>query len=342
MFSPQLRGNTGKIANPAMAAIASGMAIYMTQRAEQTLKSMSKNTLTRVIVSIAAGAAMLAGAAQAQQAAAKKDTVVLRVNGHNITSSEVSLAADDISVQLRNVPPKLRYPLIVQYLMERHLLAQQAIKDGMTNSAEYKRRVRFYQYKALRDAYFHDKLAPTVTDAEIRKVYEKEVGKVKPVERVRARHILVSTKEEAEKVLKELKAGAKFEDLAKKYSKDGSKEFGGDLGYFTYEEMVPEFSKAVFALKKGEVSKPVKTDYGWHIIKLEDRKKVGARPFAEVKAGIRALLLRQAVQKKIAELQKKAKIEILDPELKKLKEESIRQRQKLKEQMKKQPGGKTK
>ena len=294
---------------------------------------MKKNTMARVIVSIAAAAVFAAGAAQAQQAPAKakKDTVILRVNGHNITASEVALAADDISVQLRDVPPKLRYPLIVQYLMERHLLAQQAIKDGMTNSPEYKRRVRFYQYKALRDAYFHDKLAPTVTDAEMRKVYEKEAGKVKPVERVRAKHILVSTKEEAEKVLKELKAGAKFEDLAKKYSKDGSKEFGGDLGYFTYEEMVPEFSKAVFALKKGEVSKPVKTDYGWHVIKLVDRKKVGARPFEEVKAGIRALLLRQAVQKKIAELQKKAKIEILDPQLKKLKEESIKLRQKMKQ-----------
>ena len=294
---------------------------------------MKKNTMARVIVSIAAAAVFAAGAAQAQQAPAKakKDTVILRVNGHNITASEVALAADDISVQLRDVPPKLRYPLIVQYLMERHLLAQQAIKEGMTNSPEYKRRVRFYQYKALRDAYFHDKLAPTVTDAEMRKVYEKEAGKVKPVERVRAKHILVSTKEEAEKVLKELKAGAKFEDLAKKYSKDGSKEFGGDLGYFTYEEMVPEFSKAVFALKKGEVSKPVKTDYGWHVIKLVDRKKVGARPFEEVKAGIRALLLRQAVQKKIAELQKKAKIEILDPQLKKLKEESIKLRQKMKQ-----------
>ncbi len=291
----------------------------------QILKVMTTGKTAQVVGSFAALCIFaFAGAAQAQQAgkAPQKDTVVLRVNGHNITRSEVALAADDIAVQLRTVPPKLRYPLIVQYLMERHLLAQQAIKDGMTNSPEYKRRVRFYQYKALRDAYFHDKIAPKVTDEEILKVYKKETAKIKPVERVRARHILVSTKAEAEKVLKELKAGAKFEDLAKKYSKDGSKEFGGDLGYFTYEEMVPEFSKAVFALKKGEVSKPVKTDYGWHIIKLEDRKKVGARPLAEIKPSIRALLLRQAVQKELAKISKTAKIEILDPELKKLDEEN--------------------
>jgi len=224
----------------------------------------------------------------------------------------------------------VRYPLIVQYLVERHLLAQKAIKDGLTNSEEYKKRVRFYQYKALRDAYFHTRIKPAVTDEEVRKAYEKEAGKVKPVERVRAKHILVSTREEAEKVLKELKAGAKFEDLARKYSKDGSKEFGGDLGYFTYEEMVPEFSKAVFALKKGQVSRPVKTDYGWHIIKLVDRKKVGARPFEEVAPGIRSLLLRQKVQQEVARLAKQAKIEIFDPELKKMDEENRKRREQMK------------
>ncbi len=291
-----------------------------------------------LLASLLAASFLTAQPAAAQQAKTDtgKDTVIVRVNGHNITRSEVQMAMDDIAVQLRDVPPKLRYPLIVQYLVERHLLAQKAIKDGLTNSEEYKKRVRFYQYKALRDAYFHTRIKPAVTDEEVRKAYEKEAGKVKPVERVRAKHILVSTREEAEKVLKELKAGAKFEDLARKYSKDGSKEFGGDLGYFTYEEMVPEFSKAVFALKKGQVSKPVKTDYGWHIIKLVDRKKVGARPFEEVAPGIRSLLLRQKVQQEVAKLAKQAKIEIFDPELKKMDEENRKRR----EQMKNKTGNK--
>ncbi len=289
----------------------------------------------------AACAALLAVPAAAQQAngnkkaAPKGDTVVVRVNGYNITANEVKLAMEEIAAQLVDVPPKMRYPLIIEYLIERHLLAQKALKDGLQNSEEYKRRVRYYQYKALRDAYFFDKIAPKVTEAEIRKVYEEEAKKVKPVERVRARHILVSSKEEAEKVLKELKAGAKFEDLARKYSKDGSKEFGGDLGYFTYEEMVPEFSKAVFALKVGEVSEPVKTDYGWHIIKLEDRKKVGMAPYETVKEGIRTVLLRRKVQEEVAKLSKNAKIEFLDPELKKMNEEAKKRIQQMKEQAEK-------
>jgi len=307
-------------------------------------EQMKKNALRYFAALAMAGALSLAAPAIAQQAKTpEKDTVILKVNGHAITRSEVELAMEDISVQLRDVPAKLRYPLIVQYLLERHLLAQQAIRDGMTNSEEYKKRVRFYQYKALRDAYFHEKLKPQVTDEEVRKVYEKETAKMKPVERVRARHILVSTREEAEKVIAELKKGAKFADLAKKYSKDGSREFGGDLGYFTYEEMVPEFSKAVFALKKGEVSKPVKTDYGWHVIKLEDRKKVGARPFEEVAPGIRMLLLRKKVQDEVARLSKNAKIEILDPELKKNQEENRKRREealKKQKQQQKKDGGK--
>ncbi len=273
----------------------------------------------------------IAGWAQAkQQANDKPSTVVARVNGYEITAREVALAGEDVAPQLKDVPPKMRYPLLVQYLIERHLLAQKALKEGLANSEEYKRRLRFYQYKALRDAYFTTKIKPRVTRDKVKEIYERETKKVKPVERIRARHILVSTREEAEKILKELKAGAKFEDLARKYSKDGSKEFGGDLGYFTFDEMVPAFSKAAFALKVGEVSKPVKTEYGWHIIKLEDRKKIGPRPLAEVAPGIEALLLRQEVEKEVAALSKAGKIELLDPELKKIQEENRKRLEELK------------
>ena len=262
--------------------------------------------------------------------AGKPSTVVARVNGYEITAREVQLAGEDVAALLKDVPPKMRYPLLVQYLIERHLLAQKALKEGLANSEEYKRRLRFYQYKALRDAYFHQKIKPRVTREKVKEIYDRETKKVKPVVRVRARHILVSTKEEAERILKELKKGAKFEDLARKHSKDGSKEFGGDLGYFTFDEMVPEFSKAAFSLKVGEVSQPVKTEYGWHIIKVEDRKKAGPRPLKEVAPGIEALLLREEVQKEVAQLSKQGKIELLDPELKKLQEENKKRLEELK------------
>ncbi len=251
-----------------------------------------------------------------------EDKVIAKVNGHDITTTEVELAADDILPQLGNIPPKLRFPFLVEYLVERHLLAQEAVKEGEANSEEYKRRLAFYQAKALRDAFFTDKLKTAVTDADVRKAYDEQAAKVKGPDRIRARHILVATEDEAKAVIERLKKGEKFEDVAKEVSLDGSKDYGGDLGYFTAAEMVPAFSKAAFALQPGEISGPVETKYGWHIIKVEDRKAGGPQPYDKVKAAIRLVLLRKQVQDKLEELRKTAKIEVLDPDLKKLQAEN--------------------
>jgi peptidyl-prolyl cis-trans isomerase C len=162
----------------------------------------------------------------------------------------------------------------------------------------------------------------------MKKAYEIESPKVAQTERVRARHILVASEQEAQQVRARIEKGEKFEDLAKQYSLDGSKEYGGDLGYFTAPEMVPEFSKAAFALKPGEVSQPVKTDFGWHIIKLEDRKTGGAQPYDQVKTAIRNILLRKKTQEKIISLRLQSKVELRDPDLKKFAEEARKLRQK--------------
>jgi peptidyl-prolyl cis-trans isomerase C len=260
------------------------------------------------------------------QDAAKDDKVIAIVNGHEIKVSEVRMAMDDIIGQLPDLPKKMRYPFVVEFLVERHLLAQLAVKDGIADTDEYKRRLALYQAKALRDAYFAQVISPKVTEDEIKAAYDQEAAKVAQTERIRARHILVASEKEAGEILAQLAAGAKFEDLAKKFSLDGSKEFGGDLGYFTAAEMVPEFSKAAFALKAGETSQPIKTDFGWHVIKLEDRKIGNAQPYDQVKGAIRNVLLRKKVQDIMASLRTTAKIEIVDADLKKFTEEAMKQR----------------
>ena len=272
-----------------------------------------------VLAGSAAGYQYANAQATAKKAADKSANKVLAiVNGHKITTKEVKLAADDILPNLADVPAKLRYSFIIEYLIERHLLAQQAIREGMGNNAEYKTRLIFYQSKALRDAYFTEKLKAKITDDVVRKAYDAQAKTITGAERFRARHILVGTKQEADQIVKKLKAGADFEKLAKQVSLDGSKDFGGDLGYFTGDEMVKEFSAAVKKLKPGETSPPVKTEFGWHIIRLIDRKAGGPRPFEEVKVPIKLVLLRKAVQDKVTELRKTAKIEMVDPDLKKL------------------------
>ncbi len=285
-------------------------------------------------VKAAVALALMVGTALAQeqndaQELKGEDKVVAIVNGYEIKASEVRMAFDDVVGQLPNIPRKLRYPFVVEFLVERHLLAQLANKEGISDSEDYKRRLAAYQAKALRDSYLAQKIGPEVSEAELKLAYDEESKKLTETERLRARHILVASEKEAQDILGKIKKGTKFEDLAKQYSLDGSKDYGGDLGYFTQPEMVPEFSKAAFSLEKGQVSAPVKTDFGWHIIRVEDRKMGAAQPFDQVKGAIRNVLVRKKVQDKLAELRKVAKVEVVDQDLKKFAEEAAKQRQAL-------------
>jgi peptidyl-prolyl cis-trans isomerase C len=298
-----------------------------------SMKTSSK-TLFAAVLSFG----LLAHTALAQETADAtpgEDKTVAIVNGYEIKTSEVRMAFDDVIGQLPNIPPKLRYPFVVETLVERHLLAQLANKQGVADGDDYKRRLAAYQAKALRDSFLATVVSPQIKEEEIKVVYDDEAKKVTDAERIRARHILVASEKEAKEILGKLKGGAKFEDLAKQYSLDGSKDFGGDLGYFTAPEMVAEFSKAAFSLKKGDISKPIKTDFGWHIIKLEDRKQGAAQPYDQVKDAIRNVLMRKKVQETLAELKGSAKVEIVDEDLKKIAEEAAKQRKILLEQQQK-------
>ena len=279
-----------------------------------------RNLLATVAFAVLGASAM----APMVLAQAKEDKVIAIVNGHEIRVSEVQMATDDILGQLPDLPPKLRYPFVVEYLVERHLMAQLAVKDGIAETDEYKRRLALYQAKALRDAYFFQKIRPMVTEEEMKAVYDEEAAKLQQTERVRARHILVGTEQEAKDILVRLGKGEKFEEVAKQFSLDGSKDYGGDLGYFTAPEMVQEFSTATFALKVGETSKPVKTDFGWHIIRLDDRKQGAAQPFDQVKSAIRNVLLRKKVTETMQKIRGASQVEIVDEDLKKYAEEAAK------------------
>jgi peptidyl-prolyl cis-trans isomerase C len=306
------------------------------KRSSFSLKSMILASVFMGLTAIGAGAQDatpdLSGP-EGETAAVKDDNAVIAiVNGYEIRTSEVRMAFDDVIGQLPNLPKKLRYPFVVEFLVERHLLAQLANKDGIADTDDYKRRLAAYQAKALRDSYLAQVISKEVTEDEIKAVYEDEAKKLKETERIRARHILVASEKEAQAVAAKLAKGEKFEALAKQFSLDGSKDYGGDLGYFSAPEMVPAFSKAAFALKKDEVSPPIKTDFGWHIIRLEDRKQGAAQPYDQVKSAIRNVLVRQKVQAKLASLKDSAKVEIVDPDLKAVADEAAQQRKTLQEQ----------
>ena len=150
-----------------------------------------------------------------------------------------------------------------------------------------------------------------VTDAAMRKVYDEAVGQMSKEPEVRARHILVETEDEAKAVLAELKKGADFAELAKSRSKDPGSAEGGDLGYFTKDQMVPEFSEVAFKLDKGALSDPVKSQFGWHVIKVEDRRERQAPEFDKVKDQLETYVVRRSQVEMITKLRQEAKIERL-------------------------------
>ncbi len=260
--------------------------------------------------------AIAASQAQSQETdAAAEDPVIARINGYEILTSEVVLAADELLPQLGNIPAGARYPFVVQYLIERHLLAQAAVQANMVETEEFRRRLNYFRAKSLRDAYFFEVLQPTVTEEQAREVYDREAANLESAEQVHARHILVDDEATAQDLINQLNGGADFQELAIEHSNDPGAADGGDLGYFTREEMVSDFSDAAFSLQPGEYSGPVETQFGWHIILVEDRSTPVAQPFEELKDGLIRLLAQQAVQEAVQSLQEQSVIEILDEDL---------------------------
>jgi peptidyl-prolyl cis-trans isomerase C len=152
-----------------------------------------------------------------------------------------------------------------------------------------------------------------VTDQAMHQVYDEAVKQMASAQEVRARHILVPSEAEAKAVLTEIQKGTDFAELAKQKSKDpGAAAQGGDLGYFTKDQMVPEFAEVAFKLDKGQVSEPVKTQFGWHVIKVEDKRSKPVPEFDKVKDQVETFVMRKAQGEYIAKLRAGAKIERMD------------------------------
>lgn len=238
------------------------------------------------------------------------DSVVARVDGQPILESDVTLADEEIGAQLQNYPPAVRRKVLIEFLIENQLFAKAAGADKVADSAAFKQRMAYWNRRMLRDTYFEEMIQKSITDEEVKKFYDEKVASAASGEEIKASHILVPTEEKAKEIFELLGRGGDFAELAKQFSKDpGSKNSGGSLGYFTKGRMVPAFETAAFQLKVGEVSLPVKSKFGWHIIRVDDRRQVKPPPFEAVKDRIVAALVRNKARQLGIELRKKAKIE---------------------------------
>lgn len=252
-----------------------------------------------------------------------QNPVVAKIDGVEITKSDLDLAIGNLDPQLAQLPEDQKKLAALSTIIDSKVIAEKARAEKLDETEDFKARLEFILDRELHNSYFKKHVVDVVTDADVKARYDKEVAALPPVEEVRARHILVKTEDEAKAVIKELGEGKDFAELAKVKSTDPNKSDGGDLGYFKKGMMVPEFETAVFAMNKGDVSKePVKTQFGFHVIKVEDKRVAPPPPFEQVKEQVKQIVMRDKYMEMLKASKDAAKVEIDDPDLKKLYDEA--------------------
>lgn len=272
-----------------------------------------------VALPLAAGLAVAQTAAPvpAPAAAPAADKVVARVNGLEITEADLALAAEDPALQVPGIPDAQKRDLLIGYLIDLKLGAKAAEEAKIGESADFRRKLAYARDKALLDEYLDREVGKAVTPEAARKLYDETVKSIAPEAEVRARHILVEGEDEAKAVKARLDKGEDFAKVAAEVSKDpGSKSDGGDLGFFTKDRMVEPFAEAAFKLEAGRISDPVKSQFGWHVIKVEEKRTKPIPPFEELKEQVETYLGRKTQQDLILRLRQNAKVERLDAQAK--------------------------
>ena len=257
----------------------------------------------------ALGLAGVSAAALAQNAPAPPDKVVATVNGAPIKESDLTIAEQDIGSQLQSVPEASKRDYLIRFVADLKLGAQAAEQAKLQDAPDFAQRVEYFRDKILLDDLMFKEGARADTPEARKKLYDDTVTKLPPETELHARHILVEDEATAKQVAERAKKGEDFLALSKEFSKDpGSAADGGDLGWFTKDKMVKEFSDAAFKLEPGQISEPVKSQFGWHIIKVEEKRTKPIPQFAEVQDQIGNYLVQRAQQTMLLSLREKAKI----------------------------------
>jgi peptidyl-prolyl cis-trans isomerase C len=238
--------------------------------------------------------------------------VLAKVNGSEIRQSDLALAEEELGPSLAQMDPATKKDNVLSFLIDMKIVAKAAEDKKVENNEDFKKRLAFTRNRLLMDSLLATEGKAATTDDAMKKVYEDASKQITGEQEVHARHILVETEDEAKAVKEELNKGADFAELAKKKSKDPGASDGGDLGFFTKDQMVPEFSAVAFALEPGKISDPVKSQFGWHIIKVEEKRNRKAPDFEQVKGQIETYVARKAQADYVAKLREAAKVERMD------------------------------
>ena len=257
------------------------------------------------------------------QDAQSKDPLVAKVNGTEIHQSDLAVAEEEAG-QLPPMSPDAKQDYLVQFMADMLLVSKAAEAKKLGDGPDFKRKLDFTRNKLLMESLLQLVGKEALTDEAMHKVYEDAVKQMGEEKETHARHILFrappgdekagkEAEDKAKAVIARLKKGEDFAKVAGELTEDPSgKANGGDLGYFSKEQMVPEFSDVAFGLENGQISGPVKTQFGWHVIKVEDKRTKPTPKFEEVKPQLEQYVARKAQAELVAKLRADAKIERLD------------------------------
>ena len=242
--------------------------------------------------------------------------VVATVNGEEITRDDVVTAIIALGAEYQDVPMEYIWEPILEQIINRKLIAEAARESDLDSSEAYLQEMALIEEEVLQQMYMQTRVDEELTDEAVQAAYENWLVEYQATglgDEVRARHILVASKEEAEAVAARAADGEDFAELAKELSTGPSGVEGGDLGWFRYGDMVQEFADGAYALQPGEISGPVESPFGWHVIKMEERSGLDAPTLQDIEVELRDTLARDAILAEIDSLRADAEIEIMEP-----------------------------
>lgn len=284
---------------------------------------MMKSTLKAIAMASLLTIGTAAYTASAQDASTGPIAIV---NGNEITERDIALAETEIGSDLGQLPPETRRRVLVEYVIETQLMADALDKEAAANSPALDSALAYFKRRAKREAYFESKVKGSVSEKTAQTFFNDRVKGMKPEEEVKARHILVETEAEARDIKEKIARGEDFAAMAKANSKDpGTKDNGGLLGFFSRGQMVPAFEEAAFNGPLNEVSEPVQSRFGWHLILVEEKREKPLPKFDDVKDRILNGMIHQKAQSVAKSLRETAKIEYLDADIQKQVEQEKKQ-----------------
>lgn len=254
--------------------------------------------------------------AEAAPAAIDPSAVVATVGDETITEADLAFAAEDLGEDIAGVPPTEQRAFLLSMLIDMKVMAQGAREAGMADTELFKRRLAYLEQRALYRAFFSEQINASVTPEAVQTAYEAFIADIEPQQQVRASHILVETEDEAKAVIAELEGGRAFEEVAREKSIDPGAANGGDLGFFSAGMMVQPFAEAAFALSEpGQLSAPVQSQFGWHVIKLAEKRDAPPPTIQQVAPRLQQMLVFEAYNAVVVPRKDATSIDIPDASL---------------------------